>query len=375
MNLNRNKLSSNIQKKGCELNEFDAHRFLEKINETLSVKDMRTFLKSVDIDFNKMVSLTEYLVSRFKVKWKELIEKPQDDEKSKKIREEAQMAVAIAGESAQESIEVENTANARRNEALAGEHKAATEEKHALETEKKAKAEEKEAKAREDDLNQAELQAKARTEEARKAENEMKKAAAEVRQALAKVLAEEKKISEKKSKLKSVSNDPKMGTVRRNSAVHQLAQMENKPSLGLQTAKVTLTAAEKRAQKSEAPFKKATARAKAAEEKISQARAEAESARKAATASRAVAEADAKAATASRETASKLRMAANEALIVAIDKRREAEEAFADAESKLKELLAKPTGTGQGADWWLQREFAEAKKYMPKSKLRRLSQA
>eukprot|EP00954_Amorphochlora_amoebiformis_P018416 1326039-Amorphochlora_amoeboformis.AAC.1 len=54
-------------KKGCELNEFDAHRFLERIDETLSVKDMREFLRSVDIDFNKMVSLTEYLVSKYKV--------------------------------------------------------------------------------------------------------------------------------------------------------------------------------------------------------------------------------------------------------------------------------------------------------------------
>ncbi|GAB5373471.1 hypothetical protein AAMO2058_001754500 [Amorphochlora amoebiformis] len=77
------------KEKGCELNEFDAHRFLESINETLSVKDMREFLRSVDIDFNKMVSLTEYLVSKFKVKWKEYVSTPPGMDKKRMAELEA----------------------------------------------------------------------------------------------------------------------------------------------------------------------------------------------------------------------------------------------------------------------------------------------
>ena len=361
------------KKKGCELNEFDAHRFLERIGETLTVKYMREFLRSVDIDFNKMVSLTEYLVSKKKVKWKELIHKPQDDAKAQAERKEAEMAIGAAVESCEEAKSREVAAGARRSEAIAAETKAKAAESKAQSTELKAKADEKAASEKEDSLRESELQAKAKAEEARKAEVESNRAASEVKIALERVLSEEKKINDRKARLAARARDPSIGIVRRNSAVHRLEQLKNKPILGLQTAKVTLTAAEKRASKALEKLKAATRRKEEAAKKISAARSEAEAARKAATAARGRAESDAKAATLSRKAAESAREAANEAFIAATDARKDAQDAIAEAKKRLKVLLAKPRGTGQGAIWWLEREFEEAKKFMPTSKLRRLS--
>mmetsp|Transcript_2829 Transcript_2829/g.5394 ORF Transcript_2829/g.5394 Transcript_2829/m.5394 type:complete len:306 (-) Transcript_2829:258-1175(-) len=235
-------------KKGCELNEFDAHRFLEKINETLSVKDMREFLRSVDIDFNKMVSLTEYLVSKYKVQWNVLVNKPQNtDKKAMQEREDAKAAVE---------------------------------------------------------------EAKAKADVAMTDRKAAEAAEAEVKAALAKVRAEEKKYKDKMAKLEQESNDDTSGTVKRNKAKNMLAQLKAKPTLSLQRAKITLTAAEKKAAK-----------------------------------------------------ATKKAVAAYEAAV----------KAFADAEAKLNELLKKEPAGCHGSDWWLKREFEEAKKYMPKSKLAKLA--
>ncbi len=41
-----------------ELDEFEAHRFLEKRSETITVKDMRDALKEIDIDSNNRVRFT-----------------------------------------------------------------------------------------------------------------------------------------------------------------------------------------------------------------------------------------------------------------------------------------------------------------------------
>jgi hypothetical protein len=49
-----------------ELDEFQAHRFLEARGETKTVKDMREELKTIDLDFNKKVAFIEYLLFRYK---------------------------------------------------------------------------------------------------------------------------------------------------------------------------------------------------------------------------------------------------------------------------------------------------------------------
>ena len=58
---------------GCELEEFTAHRFLEKNTKALTWTDMRNAMKELDIDFDKKVSLTEFLVHHYKIDWKALV--------------------------------------------------------------------------------------------------------------------------------------------------------------------------------------------------------------------------------------------------------------------------------------------------------------
>jgi hypothetical protein len=55
-----------------ELNEFEAHRFLEKKGESKTVNDMREELAEIDLDMNKRVSFIEYLLFRYKKTLKDL---------------------------------------------------------------------------------------------------------------------------------------------------------------------------------------------------------------------------------------------------------------------------------------------------------------
>jgi len=49
-----------------DLDEFQAHRFLEKKNETLTVVELRSFLNELDIDKNKRLAFIEYLLYKHK---------------------------------------------------------------------------------------------------------------------------------------------------------------------------------------------------------------------------------------------------------------------------------------------------------------------
>ena len=55
-----------------ELNEFEAHRFLEKRGESKTVKNMREELAGIDIDFNRRVAFIEYLLFKYKKSLKDL---------------------------------------------------------------------------------------------------------------------------------------------------------------------------------------------------------------------------------------------------------------------------------------------------------------
>ena len=58
-------------------NEFDAHRLIEKCDSALTVQKMRQVLKEIDVDFNKMVSLSEFMIYKFGVDWHLLVNAPQ----------------------------------------------------------------------------------------------------------------------------------------------------------------------------------------------------------------------------------------------------------------------------------------------------------
>eukprot|EP01104_Vermistella_antarctica_P008691 TRINITY_DN2194_c0_g2_i1.p1 TRINITY_DN2194_c0_g2~~TRINITY_DN2194_c0_g2_i1.p1 ORF type:complete len:287 (+),score=85.46 TRINITY_DN2194_c0_g2_i1:131-862(+) len=55
-----------------ELDEFEAHRFMEKRGETKTVKDMRDQLADIDLDLNHRVAFIEYLLFRYKKSLKDL---------------------------------------------------------------------------------------------------------------------------------------------------------------------------------------------------------------------------------------------------------------------------------------------------------------
>jgi len=57
-----------------QLDEHQAHIFLEKKGEAATVVEFREKMKQIDIDFNKRVSVLEYLLFRYKKSVKELFE-------------------------------------------------------------------------------------------------------------------------------------------------------------------------------------------------------------------------------------------------------------------------------------------------------------
>lgn len=59
--------------------EFNAHRFLESVGETKSVVELRDQLRESNIQFNKRLSLIEYLLFRYSKKISEFIKRPQGD--------------------------------------------------------------------------------------------------------------------------------------------------------------------------------------------------------------------------------------------------------------------------------------------------------
>lgn len=75
------------EKEGCDLNQFKAHQFLEKIGETLTVKELGEVLKKIDIDNNRRMCITEYLVYKYGKNGKDTVNSPQgggDPEEFKK---------------------------------------------------------------------------------------------------------------------------------------------------------------------------------------------------------------------------------------------------------------------------------------------------
>merc|ERR1712137_783681 len=122
------------------------------------------------------------------------------------------------------------------------------------------------------------------------------------------------------------------GVVQRNKAKAELAQLEAEDPLPLSRAKITLSPAQKRAEKTRAPFEAAT---------------------KAAESARASATAD-------RESADQSKAQAEAAL-------EKARKQLKEAEDYLEEIKSQP-GCAAGALWWIDRELEDAKSYLPESK-------
>lgn len=64
-----------------ELEEMEAHRFLEKRNETVTVKKLRDWLHNIDLDKNHKISFIEYLLYKYEKTIEQLFAPPAAFEK------------------------------------------------------------------------------------------------------------------------------------------------------------------------------------------------------------------------------------------------------------------------------------------------------
>jgi len=104
---------------GCDLDEFWSHKFLETLGETMTVIAMRESFRKIDADFNKRMSLLEYIMFRYSIDPHSMCTAPQGGD-AEKI-EAAQRMVAEAQKAVEEM-----------NKALAAAEKAEAENKAAL---------------------------------------------------------------------------------------------------------------------------------------------------------------------------------------------------------------------------------------------------
>jgi len=200
-------------KEGSALDEFQAHRFLEQFKETLTVLEMRERLTKVGVERAKHVSLVYYLIFKFELDWKFMVNTKGDN--SAELAEAQRMLDAVIAAFA--------------------------------ESEKQAKI------------------ARDAEAEARRQEAPFKAAQEEVDTALADVKRQEDAFNNRTNDLKKRSEEG--GVVAQNKAKAELAQHLAEDPLPLRKAKVTLEAALKKAEKARAPFEASTKIAEAARAK------------------------------------------------------------------------------------------------------------
>jgi len=97
---------------GNELDELNAHRFLEQINTTMTVAELRDYIRSIGVDKVKYVPLVHYLIARYKADLHKLVNASQGDnqaevEKAQKMLEAAQEALEIAQKRSKEAATAE----------------------------------------------------------------------------------------------------------------------------------------------------------------------------------------------------------------------------------------------------------------------------
>lgn len=210
---------------GTGLDELNAHRFLESINETLTVVSMREGLRATGAisasERPKTVPITHFLLFKFKVDWRQLVNTKGDN--SAEIAE----AQRLLDEVTKAFVESEKQANL----------------------------------------------ARAAENEARIQEAPFKAAQEELEAAVADVKRQEDERNEKTALLQKKSSEGSV--VQQNKAKAELAQHLAEDPLPLRKAKITLEAARKKAEKARAPFEAATKAAEAARAKAEAALAEA----------------------------------------------------------------------------------------------------
>src|SRR3990167_7002015 len=137
---------------GNGLDEMKAHVFLEKFDETLTVREMRTKLRSTcaigETDRPKLVPLTHYLLYKYNIDWRVLV----DEGRQGSNKEELEKAERLLHEVQAAFQEANSKASAAKQALL------------------EAQAAERAAKASEEAAKKRDAEAKASAEEARKRE-------------------------------------------------------------------------------------------------------------------------------------------------------------------------------------------------------------
>merc|ERR1712137_1041462 len=360
---------------GSGLDEMKAHVFLERFDETLTVREMRAKLRSTgaigESERPKLVPLMHYLLYKYNADWHTLVDETRQGDNKEELEKAEQMLKEVQ-QAFQESERAASAARKALLEAQSKEADAKAREAEAVERENAAKASEQQAKQRE-------AAAKASAEESRKIEEQAKKDAVAAKQAevdaqaaqkeleaaLAELKKEEDAFNAKKSELERKGNDESIGLVTRNKAKNELAQLLAEDPLPLKRAKITQEAAVRKAEKATAHAAQTRQASEASAAAASKARAQAEQDAAQAESARKSAEADAAAASAARQQAEQKAQASAKASAEA-----DVDAALArlkEAEDYLAEVRSRP-GQAFGALWWIDRELHEQKKYIPESK-------
>lgn len=314
-------------KEKSDLDELQAHRVLEKLGETLTVREMRARLLKLDIDNNKRLCLIEYLVSKYMPEQDKVVEKvamlPQGGV-DPKILAEAEEKLNQAQIAMDASFEASDAATKALKEAKAAAKKSTEKLK------KSQDAAEKSAMALETQL---------------KTMAQVTKYEAEAQEAADEFEKQEQAYNEKIKKLEDKVNDKNLSTVKRGSVVAKLAALKSEDPLPLRKAKITQGAALKKVKKEKKKQEKQTqiaADLKAKADVAAEAAAEAKVAADATEASSTQAKADAEVA------------------------KEKAIEGFAEAEEAIAKIKSEGVGLPDGKIWWMERVLTEKKKFLPK---------
>jgi len=190
---------------GCDLDEVKSHRILEILGETMTVLALRKRLDALDIDNNKRMSLSEYLLDKYGKTPSKLVNAPQGTIEGKEL-EEAEKKVTQAQELLDEALVAKD--------------------------------------------------------DCEKKEAPLKKANEELKAVVDEIQEIEKKRAEKIAKLDGKINNKKNSTVTIGRAKSEKDQLLSEDPLPLRKAKLTQKAQLKKVKKARKPFKKATDLAK-----------------------------------------------------------------------------------------------------------------
>jgi hypothetical protein len=318
---------------GSSLDEFWSHKLLENIGKTMSIVQFRQEFKKIDANTDKRMGIVEFILYEYGLSVNELLARPQGGDpaelaQAQKLMDEVSAAFTAAQTALDQASKTEATAKKTKE----------TADKSAIEAKKTA------------DESAVAAEAAAKTaSEAKKKADEAAAAAAEQQAAVDALKAEETAYNNKTEDLKAKSEAGGVSGMR---SKNELAQHLSEDPLPLRKAKITAEAAAKKTDKANAV---AQAAREIAEKDAKAAKEAAEKAK----AAKEAADADKIAADQAAEEAERDRIASEERV-------KECEAKLAEAEAYLNEVKKKSDKT-YGTFWWLDRELAERKKYMPKS--------